>query len=113
MHGTAKEFLGKNLPSMTLYRAFDMSDFIQGLSPSLFWDVDPSEIDEQVHCRYVIQRVLERGSLDDIRVTISQYTLPFMISQAQQIRSLDPVTLAFAACIGNVKEESFRCYASK
>lgn len=90
-----------------------MSKFIQSLSPSLFWDVDPNEIDEHAHCRYIIQRVLERGSLDDIRKTISHYTMPFMISQAQQIRTLDPVTLAFAACLGNVKEETFRCYFSK
>ena len=89
-----------------------MSNFIQSLSPRLFWDVDLNEIDEQAHCRFIIQRVLERGSLDDIRATISHYTMPFLISQAQQIRSLDPVTLAFAACIGNVKEETFRCYSS-
>ena len=39
-------------------------------------------------------------------------SMPFMIAEAQQIRSLDPVTLAFAACLGNVKEETFRCYSS-
>lgn len=91
----------------------DMSPFIQSLSSRLFWDVDPNEIDEQAHCRYIIQRVLERGTLDDIRATISYYTMPFMIAEAQQIRFLDPVTLAFAACIGNVKEETFRCCSSK
>ena len=90
-----------------------MSKYIQSLSSRLFWDVDPDEIDEQVHCRYIIQRVLERGTLDDIRATISHYTMSFMIAEAQQIRALDPVTLAFAACIGNVKEETFRCYSSK
>ena len=90
-----------------------MSEFIHSLSPRLFWDVNIDDIDEKTHCRYIIQRVLERGSLEDLRATISHYTLPFMISQAQQIRALDPVTLAFAACLGNVKEETFRCYSSK
>jgi hypothetical protein len=90
-----------------------MKNFIQRLSPRLFWDVDPNEIDEQAHCRYIIQRVLERGSLEDIRATIAHYTLPFFISQAQQIRDLDSVTLSFAACLGNVKENTFRCYSSK
>ena len=90
-----------------------MKHFVHKLSPRLFWDVNPNEIDEKAHCRFIIQRVLERGSLDDIRATISHYTLPFFISQAQQIRSLDPVTLAFAACLGNVKEDTFRCYSSK
>ena len=90
-----------------------MSGFIQSLSGRLFWDVDPETIDDRVHCRYVIQRVLERGSLEDIRATVAHYTMPVMIAEAQQIRSLDPVTLAFVACLGNVKEDTFRCCTSK
>ena len=90
-----------------------MSDFIQSLSQRLFWDVDSKTIDDREHCRYVIQRVLERGSIEDIKATIAHYTMPVMIAEAQQIRSLDPVTLAFAACLGNVKEDTFRCYSSK
>ena len=89
-----------------------MSEFIQSLSQRLLWDVDPKTIDDRAHCRYVIQRVLERGSVEDIKATVAHYTLPFMIAEAQQIRSLDPVTLAFAACLGNVKEDTFRCYSS-
>ena len=90
-----------------------MSEFIKSLSLRLFWDVDPSEIDAQAHRRFIIQRVLERGSLDDIRATISHYTMPFMISLAQQIRAFTHVTLAFAACIGNVKEETFKAKESE
>ena len=90
-----------------------MSDFIQSLSQRLFWDVDSKTIDDREHCRYVIQRVLERGSIEDIKATIAHYTTPVMIAEAQQIRSLDPVTLAFAACLGNVNEDTFRCYSSK
>ena len=90
-----------------------MSDFIQSLSQQLFWDVDSKTIDDREHCRYVIQRVLERGSIEDIKATIAHYTMPVMIAEAQQIRSLDPVTLAFAACLGNVNEDTFRCYSSK
>ena len=89
-----------------------MSGFIKNLSKRLFWDVDHETIDDRTHCRYVSQRVLERGTLEDIRATVAHYTMPFMIAEAQQSRSLDPVTLAFAACLGNVKEETFRCYSS-
>ena len=90
-----------------------MSDFIKSLSQRLFWDVDPETIDDRAHCRYVIQRVLERGSIEDVKATVAHYTMPVMISEAQQIRSLDPVTLAFAACLGNVKEDTFRCCSSR
>ena len=69
-----------------------MSEFLKGLSRRLFWDVDPETIDERAHCRYVIQRVLERGTLEDIRSTIAHYTMPFMIAEAQKIRSFDLIT---------------------
>lgn len=91
----------------------EMNAFVQSLSPRLFWDVDPETIDDCAHCRYIIQRVLERGTLEDIRATITHYTLPRLIAEARQLPSLDPVTLAFAACLGNVKKESFRCYTSR
>ena len=90
-----------------------MSDFIQSLSQRLFWDVDSKAIDDHTHCRYVIQRVLEWGSIEGVKATIAHYTMPVLIAEAQQIRSLNPVTLAFAACLGNVKEDTFRCYSSK
>lgn len=90
-----------------------MTAFVQSLSPRLFWDVDPKTIDDRTHCRYIIQRVLERGSLEDIRAAVAHYTLPTLIAEARQLPSLDPVTLAFAACLGNVKEETFRCCTSK
>ena len=90
-----------------------MSELIQTLSPELFWDVDRGTIDENAHRRYVIERVLERGELSDLRKMVAHYTMPVVVAEAQQMRSLDPVTLAFAACLGNVKEETFRCFASK
>lgn len=90
-----------------------MSTFIQSLAPELFWDVNPETIDEQTHRRYVIERVLERGELSDLRKMVAHYTMPVVVAEAQQMRSLDPVTLAFAACLGNVKEETFRCFTSK
>jgi len=111
-YGTSKGCVNAAPAHAKTWTSGKMSNFIRSLSQRLFWDVDPETIDEHAHCRYIIQRVLERGSLEDIRATVAHYTMPFMIAEAQQIRSLDPVTLAFAACLGNVKEETFRCYSS-
>lgn len=90
-----------------------MSGFIGSLRRRLFWDVDPETIDENVHRRFVIERVLQRGGLDDIRRTIGFYSMPVFSAEARQIRSLDPVTLAFAACLCNDKEENFRCCTTR
>ena len=90
-----------------------MSPFVQSLSRSLFWDVDPETVDEVKHRRFIIQRVLERGNYGELKSLIAHYTMPVVIGEAQRIRSLDPVTLAFASCLGNVGEETFRCFATQ
>ena len=87
-----------------------MSDYVRELSPALFWDVDRESIDVDRHRRFIVQRVLERGNMKDWRLTKAHYTLPVIVAEAQQMRSLEPKALAFIACIGNVVESSFRCY---
>ena len=34
---------------------------------SLFWDVDPKTIDPRRHARYIIERILDLGTMDDVR----------------------------------------------
>lgn len=87
------------------------SGLIQNLAKRLFWDVPVESVEEDSHKRFIIQRVLERGDLEDIRRTVRYYSLPVFVEEAMQIRSLDPMTLAFASCLANTPKESFKCYA--
>ncbi|MBI2410319.1 MAG: hypothetical protein HYV32_00285 [Candidatus Kerfeldbacteria bacterium] len=41
---------------------------------SLFWDVDPKTIDPKKHARYIIERILDYGSEDELRWLVSYYT---------------------------------------
>lgn len=83
--------------------------FVGSLDRRLFWDVDIADIDEERHKRFIIQRVLERGGLEDIRNAVRHYGLPVLTHEAQRIRSLDPFTLAFAVCLCQVPRETFQC----
>ena len=47
--------------------------FLSQLSPQLFWDVDPDSIDPEAHADFLIVRVMERGTLDDVRATWYYY----------------------------------------
>lgn len=87
-----------------------MSEYIQSLSPSLFWDVDRETIDEETHRRFIIGRVLERGQMQDWRKTRARYGMAVVVREAQQMRSLEPKALAFVACLGHVSKETFRCF---
>ena len=89
-----------------------MSSFVASLSKGLFWDVDPETVDEVEHRSFIIQRVLERGEFDDMQKTFLHYTMPVVVSEAQKMRSLSPMALSLAACLGNVKENTFRCYTT-
>ena len=95
------------------YNIRDMSEYVKALTPSLFWDVNRDEVDDEKHRRFIMQRVLERGTIDDWRLTKKHYSLPLIVAEAQQMRSLEPRALAFIACLGRVDESSFRCSALK
>jgi hypothetical protein len=43
------------------------------LSLELFWDVDPESIEPETHCRWILERVLERGRWEDWLLVSSHY----------------------------------------
>lgn len=44
------------------------------LRPSLFWDVDPKTIDFKKHTRYVIERILDFGTIEELRWLVHYYS---------------------------------------
>ncbi len=82
-------------------------------SPRLFWDVDPSTLDVSRHKRWMVQRVLEYGTIEDWRALCELYTLSGVVGAAQQARTLDPKVHAFLCVMADVSKESFRCCTTK
>ena len=70
---------------------------VRMLSKRLFWDVPIESLEDDVHKRFIVQRVLERGGINDIRLMMNHYSLAVVAEEAREIRSLDPITLAFAS----------------
>jgi hypothetical protein len=87
--------------------------FIAKLSPTLFWDVEIEELDPEKHRKFIINRVLGRGRMDDWCCLKAYYTIDVIVDVAKKVRTLDPKTLAFIACVGKVAREEFRCYSTK
>ena len=86
---------------------------IEDFSPNLFWDADPADLDFSKHMKYVVQRVLERGTLDDMRHMFSMYGFDNVVATSKTLRSLDPVSFSFIVNLSGQPKESFRCYSSK
>lgn len=82
-------------------------------SVNLFWDVNPQTLDFERHRKYVVGRVLERGTLDDWHVLCRALTLPGIVAVARTLRYLDSRAVAFLCAVGHVPRDSFRCCTSK
>jgi hypothetical protein len=80
---------------------------------SLFWDVEPEAIDFDKHRRWVVQRVLEYGRIEDWRAIRELYGLDSVVEAAQQVRTLDPKAHAFLCLISGKAKDSFRCFTTK
>ncbi len=90
------------------------SDFsIADFSPGLFWDVRSGDLNLREHKRYVIGRVLERGTLEDWTLIRRRWALETIVDVAQSLRSLDIKSVAFLCAIAHVSRDSFRCYTKK
>ena len=89
------------------------SEIISKLSPHLFWDVKPEQLDAGENKAYIIKRVLEYGLWQDWLLLKNFYGLKTISDQSQRFRELDPKSLAFIAHLSGVPKEKFRCYITK
>ena len=80
---------------------------------TLFWDTDISKIDFLKHGKYVIERVLTRGSLDAWFIIKNNYGLEQIKQVALNARWLDEKTLAFCSTYFQIPQEQFKCYIWK
>lgn len=86
---------------------------LHSFSPNLFWDVEVALLDMIKDKRFIIQRVLEYGTLSDWKTIKNGYGINTIITEMQQVRALDNASLSFICTIANIKKETFRCYTLK
>lgn len=87
-----------------------MKKEIPKLNNALFWDIDFEQIDYRKNVRFVIERVLTRGNLQDWQELKRFYGLAKIKEEVIQIRYLDKITLNFCHTFFKIPKEKFRCY---
>ena len=85
----------------------------QQLSDHLFWDVYREDVDMDAHDVFVVQRVLEYGTMSDWYLLRDYYGLDHIVSICKSLRTLDPVCLSFISAISGTPKELFRCYHTR
>lgn len=59
---------------------------------SLFWDTDPKKIDKKKHAKYIIERILDFGTDDEVRWMSRNYQKKLINEVAIHSRVLRPET---------------------
>ena len=79
----------------------------------LFWDVDPTLLDESKNKRLIIERVINQGNLQELNDIISFYGKATISETIRNLNYIDPKTLNFFALILNIPKSKFKCYIKK
>jgi hypothetical protein len=61
-------------------------NWIDLLSPQLFWDVDRNQIDPEKHVKWLLERILERGKWEDWVVIRDNINLEKLIQEFRNLR---------------------------
>lgn len=86
---------------------------IQDFSSHLFWDTDLSKLDLDKHKSFLIQRVVEYGTLNDWKLIKERYGLATIKKLSLEFRTLDAVSLSFLSTLFKIDKTAFRCYRHK
>jgi hypothetical protein len=83
------------------------------LNKHLFWDTDFSKIDYDKSWQSVIERVFDRGDIDDIIQVRRYYGDEKVIEALTSAKYLFDETINFSSVIFDIPKAKFRCYILK
>ena len=83
------------------------------LNKQIFWDTDFDKIDYDKSGQSVIERVFDRGDIEDIRQVRRYYGDEKVIEALTSAKYLFDETINFCAGIFDLPKEKFRCYILK
>lgn len=81
--------------------------------PRIFWDTDVSKLDYTRHAPFIIERVFERGDVQDIRFCRRYYGDALISGILLSARNLSIKRIYLAAAIIDKPVESFKCYTQR
>jgi hypothetical protein len=83
------------------------------LDKRIFWDVEFEKLDYELYADFIIERVFERGDVDDIRQVRRFYGDEKVKYALTNAKWLSKVTLSLAKAVLGNNNEDYRCYILK
>lgn len=79
-------------------------------NPRIFWDVDHTQMDYDAKANFIIERVFERGDVQDIRNCRRYYGDEKVTTALLNAKYLPLETIHFVSALIDKPLEEFRCY---
>jgi len=76
----------------------------------IFWDVDSEKLDFEKKASFIIERVFERGDVEDIRMCRRFYGDEKIAITLITAKWLMPHTVYLASALFNNKPQDYRCF---
>lgn len=80
------------------------------LDPKIFWDIRFEELDYEKYANFIIERVFERGDVEDIRQTRRFYGDEKVKEALTMAKWLASSTLSLAKAVLGNNNKDYRCY---
>jgi hypothetical protein len=80
---------------------------------SLFWEYEFGKINWKEMKVVIVQRVIERGRLEDFYAIINLYGIEGVKETIKQIPYLNPKDIVFVSSVFEIKKEDLKCYSKK
>lgn len=80
------------------------------LSKVLFWDTDMEQLDWERHAKYVIERVIQRGTWSDFKTILEYYGRGKIIDVVKNLKYLDMRSMHFCSVYFKIPLTDLRCY---
>lgn len=83
------------------------------IRPSLLWEYDLDCFDWQAMRNVVVQRVLERGRINDFYAILNLYGIDGVKEALKQVPYMNDKDMNFACITFNLNKEDLKCYTQR
>lgn len=81
--------------------------------PSLFWDVNPAKLDMDQHAAFIIVRVMERGTQQEVRSVWDHYGEAIIKKHLLEARFLHKKTISYFANKFDISRTQFKSFHNR
>lgn len=80
---------------------------------SLLWEYDLSRFDWQAMRDIVVQRVVERGRVDDFYAMLNMYGVEGVRESIKEISVMNAKDMSFVCSVFDIEKKELKCYSRK